>query len=56
MRSKIKEKKTKATVEAAFEEVENESNLEAINEPSPDIATNAEVGSVEHYKELTKQK
>lgn len=50
VRSKIKEKKTKTTVAQKVEVVAPP------NEPIRNIPTNVEVGSVEHYKELTKQK
>lgn len=50
VRSNIKEKKTKAS-EAHKVEVVEPPKVEA-----PSIQPDVEVGSVEHYKELTKQK
>lgn len=52
LRSKIKEKKTKSAVEV----VQKEDSNEPIVERPAEIPTNVEVGSVEHYKELTKKK
>lgn len=51
MRSNIKGRKTKAIIETP-KSIEIERKLE---EPKA-ISSNVEVGSVDHYKELTKQK
>lgn len=50
IRSKIKERMTKTAVIQHVEEPE------PVKEITPQIPLNVEVGSVEHYKELTKQK
>lgn len=50
VRNKNKEKKTKPIV------VQNIEEPEPPKETAPVILLNIEVGSVEHYKELTKQK
>lgn len=52
VRSKIKEKKTKTAAEL----VQKEDSNEPIAAPPVEIPPNVEVGSVEHYKELTKKK
>lgn len=52
VRSKIKEKKTKTAIEVA----QKEESIEPTVEPPVEVPTNVEVGSVEHYKELTKKK
>lgn len=51
VRSNIKEKKTKIAADAQKEE---KNELETV--PVVENPTNFEVGSVEHYKELTKKK
>lgn len=52
MRSKIKEKRTTQRAVTAQKTEE----IEPPKETVPEIPANVEVGSVEHYKELTKQK
>lgn len=52
VRSKIKEKKTKTATEVVRKEESNETAAK----PPAETPTNVEVGSVEHYKELTKTK
>lgn len=60
VRSKIKEKKTKEAEDARNEAEEAKNAAEKAEsektEPISDVQSNFEVGSVEHYKELTKQK
>lgn len=51
VRSKIKEKKTKKT-----EKPVEKAKTPEPEEKAPEIPSTIEVGSVEHYKELTKQK
>lgn len=53
LRSKIKQKKSMAVTE---DEQKEDSNETISVEPLAEIPTSAEVGSVEHYKELTKKK
>lgn len=50
VRSKIIEKKSKTVTKSQTPEVE------ASKEPEPIVPPNVELGSVGHYKELTKQK